>query len=561
MDKSKKDEAAFARTMTPAEAETDRLGKAATEISGPWTMPPADMDSNRLALARTENSGVLKFPTLSEGEKAGKFLILKKLGEGGMGTVYSAHDPDLDRNVALKMLRRSTNRQSQDSRTRLIREAKIMAKLQHPNIVTVYEVEAIGDGVCIAMEYMSGGTLGEWCKAASGSWKEILEKYLEAGKGLSIAHDAGLVHRDFKPDNVLISKRGRVAVSDFGIVGGSNLKTEDRKLSDDLSNFDLALTRTGDVLGTPLYMSPEQYKGEKTDPRSDQFSFCVSLYDALYNEHPFGGTTYSELFKNVIDGRIRDRKSTGIPDHILQTLKKGMATQPDERFESMGVLISELKRDPKGERKRKILSTVAVAIFMGAIGAALYLFMVVPKSTICELPDRQLVGIWDRDVKRTMLRALEGTERPYAKDTFKRVEMNLDRFFSTWKAMWMENCRATHFDGVQSTEVLDLRTACLLRKRNEVSALINEFQIEVRLNKLHQVVLATSELPYLQRCENVKILKAAYPFPEDERIRTNIEVIEKKLDKAEALGKTGDSGVSRAETDDSGRLSGRAYFG
>ncbi|HRI54187.1 MAG TPA: serine/threonine-protein kinase, partial [Pseudomonadota bacterium] len=292
---------------------------------------------------------------LPRGASIGRYIVVGCIGSGGMGVVYAAYDPELDRKVATKLLRKSTSGgPNGQGRVRLLREAQAMARLSHPQVIGVFDVGTLGDQVFIAMEFVDGGTLTKWLSEAPRTQKEIIEKFTLAGRGLSAAHAAGLVHRDFKPDNVLVGHDGRVRVMDFGLahsVGSSEERSEDSQaeVSQETSAsgsqsmggaLALRLTRTGALLGTPRYMSPEQYEGKKTDPRTDQFSFCVALYEALFKVPPFAGETFSALGHNVVRGRVLSPPPEAkVPAPIRQVILRGLSVRPSDRFPSMDALL------------------------------------------------------------------------------------------------------------------------------------------------------------------------------------------------------------------------------
>src|SRR5262245_37690244 len=208
-----------------------------------------------------------------------------------MGVVYAAYDPELDRRVALKLLHAGG---SVEARKRLLREAQAMARLAHPNVIAVHDVGTWGDEVFVAMEFVEGPTLAERVRDEEPGWREVLDLYLQAGEGLAAAHVAGIVHRDFKPQNALVGRDGRVRVLDFGLARGTGaLPPREAEEGPDSGAAPgllvTPLTRSGSRMGTPAYMSPEQFEGLPADELSDQFSFCVALYEALYGERPFGG--------------------------------------------------------------------------------------------------------------------------------------------------------------------------------------------------------------------------------------------------------------------------------
>jgi len=311
---------------------------------------------------------------IRHGTKIGRFVVVGELGKGGMGVVYAAHDRELDRQVALKVLRAAAA--TDEERTRMLREGQAMARVTHPNVITVYEVGAEGSIVFLAQELLDAGTLGGWLEGRR-SQAEIIAKFVAAGRGLAAAHAAGLVHRDFKPDNVLLGTDGRVRVADFGLARA--LATDEgpaaatranmARAQLDLSRSPMSpLTRTGAVMGTPMFMAPEQHLGERADERSDQFSFCVALYHALYGDWPFAGKTAVALADAVIEGRLqRPPRGHHVPARLRQLLVRGLATTPADRYPSMEALLAELTRPPSRTLRRVALGVGALALVGGAI--------------------------------------------------------------------------------------------------------------------------------------------------------------------------------------------------
>jgi tetratricopeptide (TPR) repeat protein/TolB-like protein len=311
---------------------------------------------------------------IRHGAKIGRFVVEGQLGAGAMGVVYAAHDRELDRRVALKVLKGSGD---PEALQRLQREGQAMARVIHPNVITVHEAGIQGRLVFLAQELLDGGSLRQWLEQ-SHSQREILDKFIAAGRGLAAAHAAGLVHRDFKPDNVLLGKDGRVRVSDFGLarsLGG--LETVPVKAPDplagtrpDVGKSPMAtMTMTGAVMGTPLYMSPEQHRGEGATERSDQFSFCVALYQALYGDTPYPGKTAVALADAVIAGRMQPPpKGAKVPAQLRRALLRGLSTDPAQRYPSMDALLAELTRGPSRKLRRFGLAATAVVLIAGAVG-------------------------------------------------------------------------------------------------------------------------------------------------------------------------------------------------
>jgi tRNA A-37 threonylcarbamoyl transferase component Bud32 len=318
---------------------------------------------------------------LDPGARVGRYVVERRIGRGAMGTVYAANDPDLNRRVAVKLLRAGalSDAARQRTRARLLREAQAMARLSHPEVITVYDVGAFGHQLFVAMEYVEGETLRRWCAAQPRGSAEILAVYERAGRGLAAAHEAGLVHRDFKPDNVLVGRDGRVRVTDFGLA--RSVDRHDRAAaphpgdvrSSEAIVLTTTLTRTGTLVGTPAYMAPEQLRGGAADARSDVFSFCVALYEALYGERPFAGSTVLVLQAAIEQGAVRAAPLlTRIPTRIRTVLLRGLRAAPDERWVSMSALLDALRRASTAPRQyRPTVAAVAGGlVLLVAIGMA-----------------------------------------------------------------------------------------------------------------------------------------------------------------------------------------------
>ncbi len=279
----------------------------------------------------------------------GHFTVLHEIAEGGMGVVYAALDEQLGRKVAIKLLTAKGDQAGQADE-RMIREARAMARLSHPNVVQVHEVGTFDGKTFVAMEYVEGLTLRKWLKQGL-TWMEVLDVFRQAGQGLAAAHKQGIVHRDFKPENVVVSKDQRVKVLDFGLArwktdgGEIPISSDESQSSFEIflseSNDGRSLTQTGHVLGTPAYMSPEQFEGKTADGRSDQFGFCVALYEALYGHRPFRGRTYAKLARAITKGSpLLPPEDTDVPKWVHKVVMRGLSRDPDDRFPSMEALLT-----------------------------------------------------------------------------------------------------------------------------------------------------------------------------------------------------------------------------
>ena len=320
-------------------------------------------------------------PTVAAGTRIGRYIVRGTIGSGGMGVVLLAQDEELARNVAIKLLRQRDFGTAEDAvaRARLLREAQAMALLSHPNVITVHDVGTFGDRVFVAMEYVEGVTLREWLDAAKRPQRSILRCFVAAGRGLAAAHAAGLVHRDFKPDNVILGASpgqadgdphafGRVLVLDFGLarVPDSHPSQPDTDGGAEATGSHPAfqsLTMSGWVVGTPLYMAPEQHLGHAV-PASDQFAFCVALYDALVGERPFAGDSIEDLAKEKRGGRMRRFPATSlVPRAVRDVLRRGLSADPHDRFARMDDLVDALEAAPRRATRR-------IALGLGLVGGA-----------------------------------------------------------------------------------------------------------------------------------------------------------------------------------------------
>lgn len=277
----------------------------------------------------------------------GRYTVRRQVGAGGMGVVYEAWDPTLKRKVALKVLRADLiDPQARGEYSeRLLREAQLLASVSHPNILTVYEVLTWDEQIVMVVHFVDGVTLRQWLERDKPSWQEVIDVYLKVGAALGAAHERGLIHRDVKPANILIEEGGRVWLTDFGlacvighdvaVLSGDDGESSGLTLS--------SLTRTGAIVGTPAYMSPEQHLAVEVDSRTDQFSYCAALFEALYGHRPFVGATRRELSLQVCTGSLRESpEDTEVPHQVYAVLARGLARNPEDRHLSMAALLKEL---------------------------------------------------------------------------------------------------------------------------------------------------------------------------------------------------------------------------
>jgi len=502
-------------------------------------------DAETVSVAETDPSSSLIRP---QPLRLGRFTILAELGRGGMGIVYAAYDADLDRKVAVKVLRAHDDgpEHASEGRARLLREAQSMARLSHPNVATVHEVGTVGQQVYLAMEFIEGRTLKTWIAEIGGAagWQAIVDMFVQAGEGLAAAHRAGLIHRDFKPDNVLVDDEGRARVLDFGLArserSSAGAPSSSATSSGDSHELETDLTRVGQVMGTPAYMAPEQFMGEPLDGRSDQFSFCVALYEALCGERPFHASSFVELRMRVLSG-----KPPTPPDHVtapawlLRVVLRGLGRHPAERYDTMQELLDALGRDP-GRRRRRMAWGLAAGVLIagGAWGSLAYVEHELDRARAPEDPcadaDAPLHGIWDVERKRAIRAAFAETKLGYAEHTWERIQSRLDEYTARWAEANGAVCRATEVEHTQSEELQLVRQACLNRRLSELRAQTAIF-IRADPQVVESAVAGIDQMKDPDECRGVQTMHIEMPLPVDEAAAARVAELRQQLDDVMAL--------------------------
>jgi eukaryotic-like serine/threonine-protein kinase len=338
-----------------------------------FLQPSATLAAEVVDAAEKSAAGRFEPDLLENDTRIDHFRIVGRLGQGSAGAVYLAHDEALDRRVALKVMSHG----APGSRSSM-REARALARLSHPNVVRVYEIGQYRGRPYLAMEWIYGRSLRVWLGEQPRSAAEILDVFLQAGRGLAAAHEAGLVHCDFKPENVLVASDGRVAVVDFGVAVIVSTDTRSRGFHPAPGVFALSGSESRRGLGTPAFMAPEQFAGVGVTPASDQFAFCVALYSALFGLTPFAGSDIFSLRKSVLAGALRKPpRQRAYPTALLGALERGLARQPAARFQDMPALLAALERhlpppserDPAVGSRERMLVCGGLAV-LGAIALA-----------------------------------------------------------------------------------------------------------------------------------------------------------------------------------------------
>ncbi len=462
---------------------------------------------------------------LARGAMIGRFVVIGSVGVGGMGAVFAAYDPQLDRKVAIKVLHPvDATRAPRETRGEILEEAQAMARAVHPNVVAVHDVGTFGDAVFIAMEFVEGHDLRVWLRQRRRAPAEILRVLVEAGRGLAAAHAVGLVHRDFKPDNVLVARSGTAKVTDFGLARSARPSEGE--------------AGARDVSGTPAYMSPEQRAGGDVDARSDQYSFAVTLFEALYGELP-------------------SRRSGGAPPRFpaarsdvraptRRALARAMADDPRDRFPSMDALVDEIVSAPR--RRARFITTslalVALAVSVGALGYRAR----VERMQLCASSEARVAAVWNPSTKATIRARFGVTPRAFAPETWLAVERSLDAFAGAWAADDRAACEATRVRKEQSEEVLALRSSCLQRRLDELRAITDLLAIADETTVLN-AVSAVGKLTPLEACKSDAALAVQPMPPADALVRVEVEKLRLLLTEVKALFDSGQyrEGLAKVE--------------
>ncbi|MGH1341086.1 MAG: protein kinase domain-containing protein [Nannocystales bacterium] len=469
---------------------------------------------------------------VNEGDQVGHFVIERKIGAGGMGVVYRAWDPRLERTVAIKL-----HRDFAGGTARLQREARAMARLSHPNVLTVFEVGTYEGEVFIAMEFAPGGSLRGWLTAQHRSPAQVLDMFVAAGRGLAAAHAIDLVHRDFKPDNVLLDAEGRPRVADFGLAHRVVNEETSASASDSEASPNplTSVTTTLSPVGTPMYMPPEQCRGEPLTAAADQFAFCVSLYVALHAQAPFRADAAAEdPLAEIMAGRIRTPPPGRAPTRVWPILCQGLAGTPEARYPSMDALLDALERDPATARRRVGAAAALVSLTAGAVVSAQWALGDKP----CIAAAEGMSALWNDEERDHVEQAYGQADIPHATSAGTLIAARLDAFANAWAASRTDACLAARVEQSQSEAMYDLRATCLDEQLATATGILRTVRVPTR-NIVSRVDQVLGKLPRVSDCEDTELLRGDVAPPADAATRATVAELRSDVAELRTLLATG----------------------
>mgnify|MGYP000036982841 CR=1 FL=1 len=525
-----------ARRPPPIAADqSDDVATLAEGAARPITAGPHESGSDPMdsLASRLDDLGVLQ-----RGATIGRYVALSVLGRGGMGIVYAAYDPELDRKVAVKLLLPQGAREANpEARLRLLREAQGLARLAHPNVVAVHDTGTKLGQVWLAMELVPGRTLKVWMQEQRHTWPEVLAVMIPAGTGLAAAHAAKLVHRDFKPDNVMLGDDGRVRVMDFGLVRTNTAMLEPPPESAgpaQLAPFAADLTAE-QILGTPAYMPPEQWQGAGSDERGDQFSFCVALWEALYGERPFAAKGVKALGLAIMAGTRREPPArSAVPPWLRRAVERGMATRPEDRWPSMTALLAELQQGAGRGRKRWAAAAVLAAGLLAGGVAGVGHTLAARDRDACEAAGTAAAAIPD-DRRAAIQGGLLATHSPFAEQAHRQIEPMLAQYAAELGAATTQSCLRGLADAAWPAA---RATACLAEARWSLDGLIDVFTTADNAAVI-SAAPAILKLPGVARCLDPAELARRPEVLADADARAQADTLRAELARIDAMALAG----------------------
>ena len=488
-------------------------------LSGPGLSAPGPSGPGLSAPGLGATTAAGRLAHLPRGTSVGRYLVADLLGRGGMGVVYKAFDPELDRPLALKLVAvpDAGPDRAEGMRLRLSREARTLAQLSHPNVVSVYDVGTFEGSVFVAMEFVAGQTLRRWLKRSEHAPRDIVRVFGDAGTGLAAAHRLGIVHRDFKPDNVMVSDDGRVRVLDFGLarsMPAAPAAADEAATGPASSPATPAwesplhhLTRDGAVMGTPAYMAPEQDRGEAADARSDQFSFCAALYEALYRTRPFAGDSYLELAARRAAGDVRAAPAPrGLGRRVRRALLRGLRADPAQRHPDMDHLLAALGRGAWLTRSRVAVAALALAA-LAAVSWATWTSRHAPRSiaATCAAAGRDVDHVWNPARRRALAAGFAASGHPRGAQIAGQVTAAVDDWSAAWARERSRVCELAMRRGSQQESHAADRVQCLERKLSTLDASLAVYTASPGPGAIDIAVTSFTGIPRPETCAQLAL--------------------------------------------------------
>ncbi len=473
-------------------------------------------------------------PVLNPGTTVGRYLVLEDLARGGMSLVYVAYDPKLDRRVALKLMRPDYSERPDKAQARLLREAQAMAQITHPNVVRIYDVGVLDERVYMAMELVEGQTLRDWNAQRTRGWRTIVDVLVRAGRGLAAAHEAGLVHLDVKPRNIMVGDDGEVRVVDFGLARTSQraewASDADEEPAQPVGD---GVTHAGVVMGTPGYMSPEQLSGCPPDARSDQFSFCITAWEALYGQRPFGGRELDNYSRALSAGVVDPPSDHQVPARIRRLLERGLELKPTERYPSLGELLDAMMVD----RRQIGYLSAAFAGLAAVVATGTWALAGAPLDPCADQAQR-LDGVWDSERREQVHARLTELDAQRPRPMADALVERLDDYATAWTEAATDSCRAAKSTGLESSEFADVRGYCLELRRGQLQASVDLLLDSETMpdDRWDRVVTL---LPAVDRCRDVTSIYEVGRPPADDALRESVLEIDRGLARAWARVRAG----------------------
>ncbi len=451
----------------------------------------------------------------------GRFIPLGRIGAGAMGTVYAAYDPELDRKVALKLIRTRVRVDADAARARLLDEARALARVSHPNVVPIYDVGTAGRDLFLAMELVEGATLDRWATTTPRTWRAVLSLLLPVARAVAAAHAAGIVHRDIKPQNILVGRDGRARVADFGLAAATADATTERALGDDESD---ELSLPSRAAGTVGYLAPELFGEAAGDAASDQFALCVTICETLYGERPFAGKTLTSYVTSLASPP-RLPGAAGVPARVERILRRGLQRSAQQRFPSVAALADALQKVLERRGRLGALSAAAVAVAVAFVGGRA---LSGREPSPCESTASALTGVYDDEARGAIEAAFAHSTLPFSATASGHAVSALDRYADAWVTRRHEVCEAAHSPA--PTPLALARAECLDARLSELEATVEI----LRAGGDETIARAAGlvELTPLGRCDDPSVRVDAPDAFDSELARVDVLIRADRLDEA-----------------------------